>query len=99
MPRIAAIGRGWPLRLLGAMGLALAGAAAAAAVPLVTAYTSAEIGADAASYRTIQDSNGTLFFGSNALLTFDGSRWSKHEVPNAYCVYGLAFGQRDRIWV
>ncbi len=46
-----------------------------------------------------QDDQGTMYFGCEDVVTFDGEVWSKYSVPGSYAVRGLAFGTGGRLWV
>ena len=51
------------------------------------------------SWRTIQDSRGTLYFGCDEINTFDGERWNRYPVPGSYAIRALALGKQRRLWV
>ena len=83
--------------------LARAGAAVPAQAetgfPLVEAYSSSDIGADALTFSAAQHADGTMVFGGNSLLTFDGERWTSSAVEGAYQLQSLRFGPDGRLWV
>ena len=66
--------------------------------PLVTAYSAAEIGTEAMGWVTVQGADGTLHFGCNALVDFDGERWRTSPINGAYALRGLDFGKDGRLW-
>ena len=66
--------------------------------PLVQAFTVADIGTDAVSWVTRQGPDGVLYFGSDALLSFDGARWRQSPVNGAYALRGLDFGANGFLW-
>ena len=83
------------------LGLAFAGVgvrAESAGFPLVTAYTSADIGSDAKSWVTVQGPDGVLYFGCDSLVSFDGERWRNSPMNGTYAVRGLDFRDDGRIW-
>lgn len=47
----------------------------------------------------IQDPQGVLYFGSTALLTFDGERWTTSALPDAFAIRRLHYGPDGRIWI
>ncbi len=47
----------------------------------------------------IQDPQGVLYFGSTALLTFDGERWTTSALPDAFAIRRLHYGSDGRIWI
>ena len=49
--------------------------------PVVTAYAELETGINGESWATVQDKDGTLYFGCSKVLSFDGSRWTQYSVP------------------
>ncbi len=66
--------------------------------PLIDSFAAGEVGADVIGLRAVQDANGTLYFGSNSLLVFDGDRWRSHAAGGSYGLYGLDFGPDGRLW-
>jgi signal transduction histidine kinase/CheY-like chemotaxis protein len=66
--------------------------------PLIYSFASEEIGADAAVYCALQDSNGVLYFGGNALIVYDGDRWTSTTAPGLRSIYGLDFSEDGKIW-
>jgi signal transduction histidine kinase/DNA-binding response OmpR family regulator/ligand-binding sensor domain-containing protein len=67
--------------------------------PVITSFTSRDTGGGAESWATVQDENGVLYFGSDAVLSFDGEKWVKYPVPGTNAIRGLAIGVGGRIWV
>jgi len=67
--------------------------------PIVTGYTARDTGIVGFSWATIQDERGTLYFGCDAVFTFDGERWKSYPVPGSYAVRALALGPKGRLWV
>jgi len=39
-----------------------------------------------------------MHFGCDALVNFDGERWSNNPMGGAYALRGLAFGKDGRLW-
>ncbi len=51
--------------------------------PLIKNFLPAEYGASSQNWSVIQDHRGVMFFGNTqAILEFDGSRWSTYDLPN-----------------
>ncbi len=69
-----------------------------AGFPLVKTFSSADIGADAMGWVTVQEADGTLLFGCNALVSYDGERWRTAPIGNAYALRGLELGEGGRLW-
>ena len=67
--------------------------------PVITAYSTEQIGTEPRTYSALQDSSGILYFGSDGLLTFDGERWTTFTAPGLKSIYGMAFGDDGRIWI
>ena len=90
--------------LPGLLGLLLSAASFVSApgqeagFPLVTSFSAAQIGSDAASWTMVQDRMGVLHFGSNDLRSFDGDRWRSDAINGAYALRGLDLGPDGRIW-
>ena len=67
--------------------------------PLISLYSNAEIGTDAASFCIRQGPDGSMLVGGNSLLEFDGERWRNTPIPGAYGLHDLAFGPDGKLWV
>ncbi|HEY1794154.1 MAG TPA: ATP-binding protein [Opitutaceae bacterium] len=65
----------------------------------MTTFTSQDTGSDYANWSIAQDERGLMFFSSDDVLTFDGSRWSRYPVPSSYAVRSMAVGLAGRLWV
>jgi signal transduction histidine kinase/ActR/RegA family two-component response regulator len=65
----------------------------------VTSFSASEIGTDAMIWAVAQAPDGLLYFGSSAVVTYDGVQWRTNPVPGSYAVRALAVGKRDRVWV
>lgn len=66
--------------------------------PLVEAFSSEIIKTSAQSWSVAQDDEGVLYFGCDALVSFDGDRWKSVRVPDAYTWRGLDFDTKGRLW-
>jgi signal transduction histidine kinase/CheY-like chemotaxis protein/HPt (histidine-containing phosphotransfer) domain-containing protein len=84
--------------LLATLGVPTAGRAQEGR-PIVTSYSARDMGGAAATWVSVQDESGILYFGTDEVITFDGERWSKYSVPGTYGVRSLAFGTNGRLWV
>jgi ligand-binding sensor domain-containing protein len=49
-------------------------------------------------WATVQDADGVLHFGCNALVSFDGERWLTSPINGAYALRGLDFAKDGRLW-
>jgi signal transduction histidine kinase/CheY-like chemotaxis protein len=49
-------------------------------------------------WNMLQDAEGTLYFGCNALVVYDGDRWRANPISGAYALRGIDFGKDGRIW-
>jgi signal transduction histidine kinase/CheY-like chemotaxis protein len=91
-----------PLLAVGGMIVALSPPAVFAdqvAQPLISTFTETDTGSDGMSWKMVQAHDGTLFFGSNSLLSFDGDRWKSYPVPESYALRGLDLSpDGQRIW-
>jgi len=65
--------------------------------PIMQFYRPADVGGGR-SWSMVQDKDGTLYFGCDSLVTFDGEHWSKYPVPGGYTVRGIAL-TATRVWV
>ncbi|MCC5022955.1 MAG: hypothetical protein J6386_09255 [Candidatus Synoicihabitans palmerolidicus] len=90
--------------LLGCFGLTPRGEAAAAdteaGLPFLTTCTPRDYRGHSQMWSIAEDINGMLYFGNlNAVLVFDGARWTKVDVPGATFVRGIAIDQDDTLWI
>lgn len=87
------------LRLLtGAILSAASATAQDRPAPLVQTYSAADIGTAATSWITREGPDGLLYFGCNALVSFDGRRWQQSPIGRADELRGLEFGKDGRLW-
>lgn len=67
--------------------------------PVVTSYSIRPKSTDYDVYSVTQDQQGTLYFGADALFSFDGERWRETEIPANNGLYGLDFSpDGSRLW-
>ncbi len=66
--------------------------------PLVRTYTAGDFGGDASVSITRQGPDGTLYFGSDALVRFDGAKWDRFPINGAYGLRSLDFGKDGKLW-
>lgn len=82
------------------MALALAaGRGAEPGSPLITTYSSSDIGVSAMSFSATQDASGVLYVGGTGILRYDGDTWGHSPIAGTYGVRGLDFGPDGRLWV
>lgn len=67
--------------------------------PVLQSYSSAQTGAHDSIWSATQDREGVMYFGANAVISFDGNRWRRYEVPGGYAVRTMAAGVDGRLWV
>ena len=69
-------------------------------VPLVTSFSTSELGPNARAWVTQQGPNGVLFLGGyKNLVTFDGDRWASSPVGSGYTLRGLDVSpDGKRLW-
>jgi len=82
-------------------GLALTPALWAAqefGTPLSTVYTADDIGADPMGWVAVQDGTGTMHFGCNSLVSFDGDHWRSSPIGDTYALRGLDVAPNGRLW-
>ena len=69
-------------------------------LPFITNYSRHIYKGAAVSDAITQDKNGTLFFGNMAgLYSFNGSKWTKVQIPNIHPIKSLAIDSNDRIYI
>lgn len=67
--------------------------------PALDFFPNRLIGATPQTNAIIQDSQGRLFVGSDALLVYDGVRWTSNPLPNSHSLNALCFGPDQKLWV
>jgi DNA-binding CsgD family transcriptional regulator len=69
-------------------------------LPQIKNYKRSEYSGDTQNWGIDQDSNDNLYFANNAgLLQFDGSAWSKFNLPNHPSVRSLKIGDSNKIYI
>ncbi|HYD85363.1 MAG TPA: hypothetical protein VEA63_14960, partial [Opitutus sp.] len=68
-------------------------------LPVMQTFGPRETGSSGFYWCTAQDERGVLYFGTDALLTFDGDRWSQYHVPGAHAIRAVAVDPRGRVWI
>jgi len=66
--------------------------------PLVQVFAGADTGVNARTWITRQDRDGRLYFGADALVTYDGDRWQQFAIPGSAGLRGLDLGPDGKIW-
>lgn len=67
--------------------------------PWIRTYTSKETNSEVFGWCASQSPDGSLFFGSNQLVEFDGERWLLHRIDNAYGIRSIRFDSLGRVWI
>ena len=62
-------------------------------------FTARDTGVVTMAWSAAQDRQGTLYFGCDTLVSFDGDRWRPEQMDPTYLVRGLDIGPNNRIWV
>lgn len=66
---------------------------------LITEYRLQSIGGSGTAWVSIQDIDGTMYFGCDSVLRFDGEHWTAHAAGRATVLRGLAIDSERRLWV
>jgi signal transduction histidine kinase/CheY-like chemotaxis protein len=69
-----------------------------AGMPPMRAFTARETGVATMAWSATQDRTGTLYFGCDTVVSFDGDRWLQQRMDHTYLVRGLDTGPNGRIW-
>ncbi len=86
-------------------GAALAGPTGADApgggegLPPLRVFTARDTGLKTMAWSAAQDRGGTMYFGCDTLVSFDGDRWHSADTDQSYAIRGLDIGPNGRIWV
>ncbi len=51
------------------------------------------------AWSAAQDRRGTMYFGCDTVVSFDGDRWHSEDIDQSYAIRGLDIGPNGRIWV
>lgn len=69
-------------------------------LPEITNYAKKKYGAGTQNWDIKKDKNGILYFANNdGLLTFDGTYWKIHPLPNKSIVRSVEITQDNRIYI
>jgi len=66
---------------------------------LLQVFKASDYQANTAVRAVAQDRAGMLYFGSDALLQYDGTTWRRFSTGNNLAINGLTIDDRGRIWV
>ncbi len=69
-----------------------------AGIPPMRVFTARDTGVATMAWSAAQDRAGTLFFGCDTVVSFDGDRWRPQSMDPTYLVRGLDVGPNGRIW-
>ncbi|MGH8019688.1 MAG: hypothetical protein ACREIA_15685, partial [Opitutaceae bacterium] len=67
--------------------------------PILDVWTDSDYDASGANRVVIRDRSGRVYVGNSGVLSFDGRRWSKININNAYGTRCLTLDEQDRIWL
>jgi signal transduction histidine kinase/HPt (histidine-containing phosphotransfer) domain-containing protein len=69
-----------------------------AGVPPMRVFTARDTGVATMAWSAAQDRAGTLYFGCDTVVSYDGDRWREQKMDPTYLVRGLDVGPNGRIW-
>ncbi len=72
--------------------------AASPGYSLIKSYSTIDVGANVTAWTGFQDRDGVLYFGTNSLVSFDGTRWRSFPLGNGYGLRALDLGKDGRLW-
>jgi signal transduction histidine kinase/ActR/RegA family two-component response regulator len=61
-------------------------------------FTARETGVATMAWSAAQDPSGTMYFGCDTVVSFDGDRWRTEKMDATYLVRGLDVAPDGRIW-
>jgi signal transduction histidine kinase/ActR/RegA family two-component response regulator len=61
-------------------------------------FTARDTGVVTMAWSAAQDREGTMYFGCDTVVSFDGDRWRQEKMDPTYLVRGLDVGPNGRIW-
>jgi signal transduction histidine kinase/ActR/RegA family two-component response regulator len=62
-------------------------------------FTARDTGVKTMAWSAVQDRAGTMHFGCDMVVSFDGDRWRSEHMDPTYSIRGLDIGPNGRIWV
>src|SRR5271169_577594 len=68
-------------------------------MPPLRVFTARDTGVKTMAWSAAQDPTGTMYFGCDTVVSFDGDRWRSQPMDPTYTVRGLDVGPNGRIWV
>jgi signal transduction histidine kinase/CheY-like chemotaxis protein/HPt (histidine-containing phosphotransfer) domain-containing protein len=68
-------------------------------MPPLRVFTARDTGVRTMAWSAAQDAAGTMYFGCDTVVTFDGDRWRPERMDPTYSIRGLDIGPDGRIWV
>jgi signal transduction histidine kinase/ActR/RegA family two-component response regulator/HPt (histidine-containing phosphotransfer) domain-containing protein len=69
-----------------------------AGMPPMRAFTARDTGVVTMAWSAAQGAQGTMYFGCDTVVSFDGDRWRQEKMDPTYLVRGLDVGPNGRIW-
>lgn len=67
-------------------------------MPPLRVFTARDTGIKTMAWSAVQDLTGTMYFGCDTVVSFDGDRWRSQPMDPTYTVRGLDVGPNGRIW-
>ncbi len=68
-------------------------------MPPLRVFMARDTGVKTMAWSATQDRTGTMYFGCDAVVSFDGDRWRPERMDPTYSIRGLDIGPNGRIWV
>jgi len=68
-------------------------------MPPLRVFTARDTGVKTMAWSAVQDRAGTMYFGCDTVVSFDGDRWRSQPMDPTYGVRGLDVGPDGRIWI
>jgi signal transduction histidine kinase/ActR/RegA family two-component response regulator/HPt (histidine-containing phosphotransfer) domain-containing protein len=68
-------------------------------LPPLRVFTARDTGLKTMAWSAAQDRRGTMYFGCDTVISFDGDRWHSEDTDQSYAIRGLDIGPNGRIWV
>ena len=87
-----------PRRVFWILAVAATHAAPPPGMPPLRVFTARDTGVATMAWSAAQDPDGTLYFGCNTVVSFDGDRWRAERMDPTYLVRGLDLGPDGRLW-
>jgi signal transduction histidine kinase/CheY-like chemotaxis protein len=68
-------------------------------IPPLRVFMARDTGVKTMAWSAAQDRTGTMYFGCDTVVSFDGDRWRPGQMDPTYCIRGMDIGPNGRIWI